>query len=378
MKDWIEMASLEDLTAQEKARYSRHLVLPHVGAEGQRRLKSAKVLVVGTGGLGSPVSMYLAAAGVGNLGIVDFDAVDASNLQRQIVHGTSDVGTPKVISAQKRLQEINPYIKVIPHGVRLTSQNALELFKDYDIIVDGTDNFQSRYLINDACVFLGKPNVYGSIFRFEGQVGVLWAKHGACYRCLYPEPPPPDAVPSCTQAGVLGVLPGIIGTIQANEVIKLILGSEGVLINRLVLLDSWTMKFQELDLSKDPACPICGKHPTQTDFVDYEQFCMGSRKSESCSAAELKILLDQGADIDLVDVREPYEFEDYRIAQARNIPLGEIVARMNELHPHQDTVLICKMGIRSLSALKALQQAGYGGRLINLDLGMMGWVEGEV
>src|SRR5215210_1048938 len=267
-------ASLPSLSNDEIARYSRHLIMPEVGLEGQRKLKAARVLMIGTGGLGAPTGMYLAAAGVGTLGVVDFDVVDASNLQRQIVHGTKDVGRPKIESARDRLNDINPHVRIEAYETRLTSENALELFREYDMVVDGTDNFPTRYLVNDACVLTGKPNVYGSIFRFEGQASVFWAERGACYRCLYPEPPPPGLVPSCAEGGVLGVLPGIIGAIQANETIKLILGGDSQpLINRLLLFDAWSMRFRELKLRRDPSCPICGERATITELIDYEEFC---------------------------------------------------------------------------------------------------------
>ena len=266
-------AELPSLSNEEIARYSRHLIMPEVGMEGQRKLKAASVLMIGTGGLGAPVGMYLAAAGVGRIGIVDFDVVDASNLQRQIIHGTRDIGRPKIESARDRLRDINPHIEIETHETRLTSQNALALFANYDIVVDGTDNFPTRYLVNDACVLTGKPNVYGSIFRFEGQASVFWAKEGACYRCLYSEPPPPGLVPSCAEGGVLGVLPGIVGAIQAAETIKLILGAKDTLVNRLLLFDAWQMKFREFKLRKDPACPACGENPTITELIDYEEFC---------------------------------------------------------------------------------------------------------
>src|SRR5437016_3708938 len=267
------MPALPMLSNEEVARYSRHLIMPEVGMTGQRKLKAASVLMIGTGGLGAPLGMYLAAAGVGRLGIVDFDVVDASNLQRQIIHGTRDVGRPKIESARDRMRDINPHIEIETHETRLTSENALRLFKNYNIIVDGTDNFPTRYLVNDACVLSGKPNVYGSIFRFEGQASVFWAERGACYRCLYPEPPPPGLVPSCAEGGVLGVLPGIIGAIQANETIKIILGAADILVNRLLLFDAWQMKFRELKLRKDPQCPVCGENPSIKQLIDYEEFC---------------------------------------------------------------------------------------------------------
>ncbi|HYE66222.1 MAG TPA: molybdopterin-synthase adenylyltransferase MoeB [Pyrinomonadaceae bacterium] len=375
------------LSHEEIARYSRHLIMPEVGMEGQRRLKAASVLMIGTGGLGAPLGMYLAAAGVGRLGIVDFDVVDESNLQRQIIHGTRDVGRPKIESARDRLRDINPHIEINTYETRLTSENALELFRGYDVIVDGTDNFPTRYLVNDACVLTGKPNVYGSIFRFEGQASVFWAERGACYRCLYPEPPPPGLVPSCAEGGVLGVLPGIVGAIQANEAIKLILGAEGVLINRLLLFDAWKMRFRELKLRKDPACPVCGENPTVKQLIDYEEFC-GLRppagemqvaqagepqQMPEITATELKQRLDSGDDIQLIDVREPHEYQIARIPTARLIPLGEVLNRISEIDPGRETVMHCKGGVRSAKAIEALQRAGFSGRLRNLKGGITAW-----
>src|SRR5947209_5080944 len=366
-----EAASKPALTNEEIARYSRHLIMPEVGMEGQRKLKAASVLMIGTGGLGAPLGMYLAAAGVGRLGILDFDVVDESNLQRQIIHGTKDVGRPKIESARDRLNDINPHIQLDTYETRLTSENALELFRDYDIIVDGTDNFPTRYLVNDACVLTGKPNVYGSIFRFEGQASVFWAERGACYRCLYPEPPPPGLVPSCAEGGVLGVLPGIIGAIQANETIKIILGAEDLLVNRLVLFDAWQMKFRELKLRKDPRCPVCGDNPTITALIDYEEFCGLSAgqqpeppKLEEITATELKRRLDRGDDIQIIDVREPHEYEIARIAGTKLIPLSQVVNRLNEIDPSRETVCHCKGGVRSAKAIEALNKAGFPGRLI--------------
>jgi adenylyltransferase/sulfurtransferase len=377
-------SALPSLTNEEIARYSRHLIMPEVGVEGQRRLKSASVLMIGTGGLGAPLGMYLAAAGVGRLGIVDFDVVDESNLQRQIVHGTKDVGRPKIESARDRLQDINPHIRVEAYETKLTSENALELFRNYDIIVDGTDNFPTRYLVNDACVLAGKPNVYGSIFRFEGQASVFWAERGACYRCLYPEPPPPGLVPSCAEGGVLGVLPGIVGAIQANETIKLILGDGESLINRLLLFDAWRMRFRELKLRKDPSCPVCGEHPTITKLIDYEEFCglrptpqqqtstEGSRLEEM-TATELKARLDDGADIQIIDVREPHEYQIARLPNSKLIPLGQVVSRADEIDEKRETVVHCKGGVRSAKAIEALKQAGFKGRLVNLKGGITAW-----
>jgi molybdopterin/thiamine biosynthesis adenylyltransferase/rhodanese-related sulfurtransferase/molybdopterin converting factor small subunit len=375
---------LPSLSNEEIARYSRHLIMPEVGLEGQRKLKAASVLMIGTGGLGAPVGMYLAAAGVGRIGIVDFDMVEASNLQRQIIHGTADIGRPKIESARDRLRDINPHIEIETHETRLTSQNALALFANYDIVVDGTDNFPTRYLVNDACVLTGKPNVYGSIFRFEGQASVFWAGGpkggGACYRCLYSEPPPPGLVPSCAEGGVLGVLPGIVGAIQAAETIKLILGAQDTLINRLLLFDAWHMKFREFKLRKDPACPVCGENATITELIDYEEFC-GMRAQpqgqpaalEEITATELKQLLDRGQDLQVIDVREPSEYEIARIAGTKLIPLGQVVARMNEIDPSRETVMHCKAGVRSAKAIAALKQAGFPGRLINLKGGITAW-----
>lgn len=374
------VADLPALSNEEIQRYSRHLIMPEVGIEGQRKLKAASVLMIGTGGLGAPLGMYLTAAGVGRLGIVDFDVVDFSNLQRQIIHGTKDVGRRKIESARDRLEDINPHIEIETHEIRLTSDNALRLFENYDIVVDGTDNFPTRYLVNDACVLTGKPNVYGSIFRFEGQSSVFWAERGACYRCLYPEPPPPGLVPSCAEGGVLGVLPGIIGAIQANETIKIILGAEGLLVNRLLIFDAWQMKFRELKLRKDPNCPVCGDNPSIKALIDYEEFCgLGpdqqapEPKLEEISATALKRRLDRGDDIQIIDVREPHEYEIARIPGTQLIPLGQVVNRMNELDAARETVLHCKGGVRSAKAIEALISAGFEGRLINLTGGITAW-----
>lgn len=378
----VDTTQLPSLSNEEIARYSRHLIMPEVGLEGQRRLKNASVLMIGTGGLGAPSGMYLAAAGVGRIGIVDFDVVEASNLQRQIIHGTADVGRPKIESARDRLRDINPHIEIETHETRLTSDNALRLFENYEIIVDGTDNFPTRYLVNDACVLLGKANVYGSIFRFEGQASVFWAKKGACYRCLYPEPPPPGLVPSCAEGGVLGVLPGIVGAIQANETIKLILGASDTLINRLLMFDAWQMKFREFKIRKDPQCPICGENPTIKELIDYEEFC-GLREQptisnepsalEEISAAELKRRLDENKDLQLIDVREPNEYEIARISGSRLIPLNQVVSRMNEIDPAKETVVHCKGGVRSAKAIEGLKQAGFSGKLTNLRGGITAW-----
>jgi adenylyltransferase/sulfurtransferase len=372
--------ALPSLSNEEIARYSRHLIMPEVGMEGQRKLKAASVLMIGTGGLGAPVGMYLAAAGVGRMGIVDFDVVEASNLQRQIIHGTADIGRPKIESARDRLRDINPHIEIETHETRLTSQNAMGLVANYDIVVDGTDNFPTRYLVNDACVLTGKPNVYGSIFRFEGQASVFWAQEGACYRCLYSEPPPPGLVPNCAEGGVLGVLPGIVGAIQANETVKLILGAPGTLVNRLLLFDAWQMKFREFKLRKDPACPVCGENPTIKELIDYEEFC-GLRAQpqeqpatlEEITATELRQQLDSGKDLQVIDVREPFEYDIARIEGTKLIPLGQVVARMNEIDPSRETVMHCKAGVRSAKAIAALKQAGFPGRLINLKGGITAW-----
>jgi molybdopterin/thiamine biosynthesis adenylyltransferase/rhodanese-related sulfurtransferase/molybdopterin converting factor small subunit len=382
----VRAEELPALSNEEIARYSRHLIMPEVGVEGQRRLKAARVLMIGTGGLGAPTGMYLAAAGVGTLGVVDFDVVDASNLQRQIVHGTKDVGRPKIESARDRLSDINPHVKIEAYETRLTSENALELFREYDMVVDGTDNFPTRYLVNDACVLTGKPNVYGSIFRFEGQASVFWAARGACYRCLYPEPPPPGLVPSCAEGGVLGVLPGIIGAVQANEAIKLILGGGEPLVNRLLLFDAWKLRFRELKLRKDPACPVCGENPTVKELIDYEQFC-GLRpqpqavqtnaetegRMEEITATELKQRIDRGDDLQIIDVREPNEYDIARIPGAALIPLGQVTQRMGEIDEGRETVVHCKGGVRSARAIEALTRSGFKGKLLNLKGGITAW-----
>ena len=373
------MPALPMLSNEEVARYSRHLIMPEVGMTGQRKLKAASVLMIGTGGLGAPLGMYLAAAGVGRLGLVDFDVVDASNLQRQIIHGTKDVGRPKIASARDRIEDINPHVEIETHDTKLTSANALNLFVNYDVIVDGTDNFPTRYLVNDACVLTGKPNVYGSIFRFEGQASVFWAERGPCYRCLYPEPPPPGLVPSCAEGGVLGVLPGIIGAIQANETIKIILCAPDILVNRLLLFDAWRMRFRELKLRKNPDCPVCGVNPTIKELIDYEEFCGITQQPETkptmeeITATELKQRLDQGDDIQIIDVREPHEYEIGAIPNSKLIPLGQVLNRMNEIDPGRETVMHCKMGGRSAKAIEALQRAGFSGHLINLKGGITAW-----
>ena len=370
------------LSNEEVARYSRHLIMPEVGMVGQLKLKAASVLCIGAGGLGSPVAMYLAAAGVGRIGIVDFDVVDHSNLQRQVIHGTPDVGRPKLDSARDRLNALNPEVKVETHDVALSSENALELLADYDIIVDGTDNFPTRYLVNDACVILGKPNVYGSIFRFEGQASVFATKDGPCYRCLYPEPPPPGLVPSCAEGGVLGVLPGVIGTIQATEAVKLIMGVGEPLVNRFMIYDALRMRFRELKLRKDPECPVCGDRPTVTELIDYEQFCGMTPEltsSDSVDGAEatvedLKARLDGGADVFILDVREPQEFQICRIPGSTLIPLGDLPQRLVELEGRDDMVVHCKSGARSAKAVKLLHEAGFS-KAKNLGGGILAWID---
>jgi molybdopterin/thiamine biosynthesis adenylyltransferase/rhodanese-related sulfurtransferase/molybdopterin converting factor small subunit len=375
-----ETEALPELSAREIRHYSRHLIMPEIGTAGQRKLKAAKVLMIGTGGLGSPLGLYLAAAGVGTLGLVDFDVVDETNLHRQVLFGTQDVGRPKIEAAVERLRGVNPHIRLIPHEVRLDSSNALELFRDYDLIVDGTDNFPTRYLVNDACVMLGKPNVYGSIFRFEGQVSVFWGAQGPCYRCLFPEPPPPGLVPSCAEGGVLGVLPGIIGSLQANEVIKLIVEVGDPLIGRLVLFDALKMKFRELRLRKDPNCPVCSEHPTQRELIDYEQFCGISPQPEAATMGddfemtvlELKRRLDQGQEITILDVRSPQEYSIARLPGSILIPLQELQDRLGELDPAATIVAHCHSGMRSARAVQFLRQMGFA-RAINLGGGIDAW-----
>ena len=369
------------LTKDEILRYSRHLIMPEVGMEGQLKLKHAKVLCIGAGGLGSPLALYLAAAGVGKLGIVDFDVVDFTNLQRQIIHDTNDVGRPKLASAKETLADINPYVEVETYETRLTSENALEIIRDYDIVADGTDNFPTRYLVNDASVLAGKPNVYGSIFRFEGQATVFYAKEGPCYRCLYPEPPPPGLVPSCAEGGVLGVLPGIIGSIQALETIKLILGRGQTLIGRLLLFDALSLKFREVKLRKNPDCPVCGTHPTVTKLIDYEQFC-GIRGEEhvpettvpEITAREVKKMMDERKPFVLIDVREPHEFQICRIAGSTLIPLGDVPKRMNELNSADEIVVHCRSGMRSAQAVELLMKAGFR-KIHNLKGGVLAWAD---
>jgi len=369
------------LSKEEIQRYSRHLIMPEVGMEGQLKLKRARVLMIGTGGLGAPLGLYLAAAGVGHLGLVDFDVVDSSNLQRQVTFTTADVGKPKSEAAKARLLALNPAIEIVSYETRLTSDNALELFRDYDIIVDGTDNFPTRFLVNDACVLLGKPNVYGSIFRFEGQATVFGYPGGPCYRCLYPEPPPPGLVPSCAEGGVLGVLPGIVGSIQAMETIKLILGAGEPLVGRLLLFDALAMRFRELKLKRNPDCPMCGDHRTITKLIDYEEFC-GIRGEEApamtdgipeITATELKARQDRGEKVFILDVREPHEYQICNL-NGKLIPLGELPRRVNELDSSVEMVVHCRSGKRSADAIHFLQTAGFK-KLWNLKGGVLAWAD---
>lgn len=370
-----------DLTHSEILRYSRHLLIPEVGLEGQRKLKAASILVIGTGGLGSPVALYLAAAGVGCIGLVDYDVVDFSNLQRQVIHGTSTLGTLKVDSARQKMLDLNPDIRVEVYNKPFTSENAMIIAQDYDVIIDGTDNFPTRYLTNDVCVLLGKPNVYGSIFRFDGQASVFDATRGPCYRCLFPEPPPPGLVPSCAEGGVLGILPGTIGTIQATEALKLILGIGESLIGKLLLYNALDMSFEYVKLRKNPKCKICGPDPEITKLIDYEEFCgvPGHDHEEGSAgegwdieAVELSERIRQGADIRLVDVREPHELEISRLESAQLIPLGQLAARLSELDSAQEVVLFCKAGTRSARALELLASAGFR-KVKNLKGGINSW-----
>ena len=374
-----------DLSQEEIKRYSRHLIMPEVGIDGQRKLKQSSVLCIGAGGLGSPAAMYLAAAGVGRLGIVDFDVVDYSNLQRQLLHGTPDVGRSKLASAKDRITALNPHVQVDTYETALSSQNALELFAPYDVILDGTDNFPTRYLVNDACVIGGKPNAYGSIFRFEGQASVFATKEGPCYRCLYPEPPPPGLVPSCAEGGVLGVLPGIIGVIQATEAIKLMIGIGEPLIGRFLIYDALKMRFRELKLKKDPECPVCGTNPTVTKLIDYDQFCGitpahavenvgGTVNDWEITPVELKKKLDAGETPLILDVREPNEYQINRIPGSTLIPLGELPRRYQELPRDREIVAHCKMGGRSAKAMDFLKSVGFA-NVKNLRGGILEWID---
>ena len=381
MATTIEPTPLPELTTDDLSRYSRHLILPEVGMEGQRQLKAARVLCVGTGGLGSPLAFYLTAAGIGTLGLVDFDVVDASNLQRQIIHSTKDIGRKKLDSAEEKLTALNPAINIVKHDTMLTSANALEIIKDYDIVADGTDNFPTRYLVNDACVLLGKPNVYGSIFRFEGQASVFATEQGPCYRCLYPEPPPPGLVPSCAEGGVLGILPGLVGVIQATEVIKLILGKGASLVGRLLLVDALNMRFRELKLRKNPECPVCGLNPTVTALIDYQHFCGIVPETPEdktlkngipqITVKELKRRIDVSEDVQLIDVREPYE---YQIAQigGKLIPQNDVPQRLADIDRSREVIVHCRSGARSQKIAEFLKQAGYP-KVANLAGGILAW-----
>jgi adenylyltransferase/sulfurtransferase len=375
-------AQSANLSLQEVQRYSRHLIMPEVGVEGQKRLKASSILLIGAGGLGSPLALYLAAAGVGRLGLVDFDVVDFSNLQRQVLHGTPDVGRPKLHSAKDRLTAINPEVRVDLYETRISRDNALDLLRPYDIVIDGTDNFPTRYLVNDACVLLGKPNIYGSIFRFDGQASVFYPGRGPCYRCLYPEPPPPGEVPSCAEGGVLGILPGLIGCIQATEAVKIILGQGSPLVGRLLLYDALQMSFREFKVRRNPKCPVCGDQPTITKLIDYEEFC-GVRGQEAppppsasgdISVEELKQRLDRGEKVFILDVRNTPEFQICRIAGSVLLPLPELPSRFGELDPEQEMVVHCKSGMRSAKAIAFLKQQGFK-RLRNLTGGILAWAE---
>jgi molybdopterin/thiamine biosynthesis adenylyltransferase/rhodanese-related sulfurtransferase len=381
MASTVDQANIATLTNDEILRYSRHLIMPEVGMEGQQRLKAARVLCIGAGGLGSPLALYLAAAGVGTLGLVDFDVVDFTNLQRQIIHTTADVGRPKLDSATEKIKAINPFVNVRNFETRLTSENALDIFREFDIVADGTDNFPTRYLVNDACVLSGKPNVYASIFRFEGQASVFATERGPCYRCLYPEPPPPGLVPSCAEGGVLGILPGLLGVMQATEVIKLILGKGDPLVGRLLLVDAMGMRFRELKLRKNPECPVCGEHPTVTKLIDYNQFC-GIRGEEGpvfssnvpeIQVEELKQKLDAGEDVFVLDVREPHEYQICNIG-GYLVPLNELPKRVHELDSSREIVAHCKMGGRSAKAVEFLRQAGFK-KVRNLKGGILAWAD---
>lgn len=376
----IEDRESEKLSNDEISRYSRHLLLKEVGLKGQRRLKAAKVLIIGLGGLGTPLAQYLAAAGVGTIGLMDYDEVEASNLQRQVIHRTRDVGRPKVASAKEAIKNINPLVKTEAYNMRLTAENALDIIGEYDIVADATDNYKSRYLINDACAILGKPDVFGAMYQFEGQATVFYAKEGPCYRCVYPSPPPPGLVPSCAQGGVVGVLPGIIGTIQANEVIKLIVGGGEPLIGRLLIFDAWKMKFRELSISKQEECPLCGKQSSikELEEYDYDEFC-GLRQEEKeepiegIAAKELKRRMDAEEPLTIVDIREPHERAIVKFPKAVVIPIGQLARRQNELNPKVDTVFICKEGKRSILAIRTLREAGYKGPMYNLKDGINTW-----
>jgi adenylyltransferase/sulfurtransferase len=391
IKELIHPDALADvsLSHEEVQRYSRHLIMPEVGMSGQKKLKAASVLLIGAGGLGSPLAMYLAAAGIGRIGLVDYDVVDYTNLQRQIVHGTKDVGRPKLDSAKETMLDINPHVQVDTYEVPLTSANALEIIEPYDIVIDGTDNFPTRYLTNDACVLLGKPNVYGSIFRFEGQLSIFHATEGPCYRCLFPEPPPPGLVPSCAEGGVLGILPGTVGAMQATEAIKYILGIGESMVGRLLLYDALNMEFTEVQLRKNPNCPVCSENPTLTELIDYEQFCGMPAHDHSLYLTEetgeavpqimplaLKERLDAGEDLFILDVREPHEWDISNLSHlgAKLIPKGDVVARMNELDTAVTMVVQCRSGQRSADIIRELKKHGFK-KLFNLDGGINRWAK---
>ena len=393
MRELINQAALADvaLSHEEVQRYSRHLIMPEVGAAGQKKLKASSVLLIGAGGLGSPLGMYLAAAGIGRIGLVDYDVVDYTNLQRQIIHGTKDVGRPKLESARDRILDINPHVQLDLYEVPLTSDNALEIFAPYDVIIDGTDNFPTRYLTNDASVLLGKPNVYGSIFRFEGQASVFYAEEGPCYRCLFPEPPPPGLVPSCAEGGVLGILPGTIGAIQATEAIKLLLGIGEPLIGRLLLYDALSMNFDYVRLRKNPNCPVCSENPTLTELIDYEQFCgmpahdrslyVSSENGQSdavpqMTPVELKARLDKGDNLFILDVREPHEWDISNLSDlgAVLIPKGQVLEHMGKLDTAQEMVVHCRTGVRSADVIRQLREHGFK-KMWNLDGGINRWAK---
>lgn len=381
-KSVIDDERAEKLTNDEIMRYSRHLLLQEVGVKGQKKLKAARVLIVGLGGLGAPLAQYLAAAGVGTIGLIDFDEVESSNLQRQVIHGTRDIGRPKVASAKDSIRAINPLVKVETYNILLTKENALDIIGEYDIVADATDNYKARYLVNDACVLLGKPDVFGAMYQFEGQTSVYYAKEGPCYRCMYPAPPPAGLVPSCAEGGVVGVLPGIIGTIQANEVIKLIVGGGETLVGRLLTLDAWKMKFRELKIEKDPNCPICSANAVikELEEYDYEEFCGLKVKNEeepieSLTAKELHERIEKGESVTIIDVREPHERAIVKFPNAKVIPIGQLARRQNELNPDIDTVFICKEGKRSVLAINTLREAGYTGKMYNLKDGINTWAK---
>jgi adenylyltransferase/sulfurtransferase len=374
-----EPAQAASLNKDEILRYSRHLIIPEVGMEGQQKLKNAKVALIGAGALGAPLGLYLSAAGVGRIGLVDFDVVDFTNLQRQVIHGTKDVGKKKLDSAAETMLDINPYLRLDKFETPLSSENALDILKDYDIVIDGTDNFPTRYLVNDACVLLGKPNVYGSIFRFEGQATVFAYEGGPCYRCLYPEPPPPGLIPSCAEGGVLGILPGTIGLIQATEAVKIILGIGESLRGRLVLYDALSMRFRELKLRRNPECPVCGDHPTITKLIDYQEFCgipkhqpQAPADSADIDPVEVKALIDNKTPFTLLDVREPHEYQIGNIPTATLIPLGDLPKRLNELNRDELIVAHCKSGVRSAKAIELLKQSGFT-KLRNMKGGILAW-----